>query len=66
MACYDWRILGKLQMIINKIGKYSVDIRTYCAQEGIYHLLNGLKIITLDDLQEVAYLFDVQTCVYAL
>lgn len=66
MACYDWRILEKLQTIIDRIGTYRVDIRAYCAKEGIFHQLDGQRMITLDDLQEVAYLFDVDTCVYAL
>lgn len=59
MKCYEWRTLERLENMINAIGKYTVNIREFCEKQGIFHLVNGSKVITSDDLQEVAYLFDI-------
>lgn len=66
MKCYEWRTLEHLENLINRAGRYVVNIREYCAKQGIFHLINGAKVITLDDLQEIAYLFDIRRNVYAL
>ena len=66
MKCYEWRTLEHLESIINRAGRYAVNIREYCRRQGIFHFVNGENVITLDDLQEIAYLFDVRRNVYAL
>lgn len=66
MKCADFRALEHLENIINRAGRYAVNIREYCEKQGIFHLINGERVITFSDLQEVAYLFDVRRNVYAL